>query len=464
MICFGGTDMFYDERIENIKGKIAHNSIFISFLLSLALGSVHLINIIKNAPSNKYLWLVSLEFVICIATLTVLIIGFIKSKLQVEDERTKAEKNLFYNRSVKYLIGAILIAFACLFGLIINLEMPHNFADQGFGSILYVLFFVIGIYVVYSFKSNDIYFNYSIMDSGHYYKGVFKNIGKMGLYTLSLFLLAMIFFIIGMLFGNANSSLNVKNLTYIVIYFVISFLELAVIYLLYSFLEKCSYNIERSISKSTIISLAITVFIYVVYTAGVIFVDSTGISQATIVQIVSIISTLDTYIKFAFLLFLTYFEYEYQRICKNKLVSAACITIILGEILSVVMGQVSNSLVFVFMPEIMSQDAYAISRILSVLNLSIENISNIANSIGLVFVVFALVKDKAIHQIHRFVACASVVVLVGLELFLRTQIDVLSVSIYHFIAEIAALCYLCVIVWRVKGKAQKETDKIPWKA
>ena len=31
MICFGGTDMFYDERIENIKGKIAHNSIFISF-------------------------------------------------------------------------------------------------------------------------------------------------------------------------------------------------------------------------------------------------------------------------------------------------------------------------------------------------------------------------------------------------------------------------------------------------
>ena len=55
-----------------------------------------------------------IEFVICIATLTVLIIGFIKNKLQIEDERTKAEKNLFYNSCVKYLIGTILISFLLL--------------------------------------------------------------------------------------------------------------------------------------------------------------------------------------------------------------------------------------------------------------------------------------------------------------------------------------------------------------
>ncbi len=445
--------MFYDERIENVKGRISRNSIFISFIVSLVLGGIHFANIIRNAPDNKYLWFISLEIAICIETLAVLIVGFIKNKLHPKDERTESELNQFYNKAAKYLITSILVVFACVWDFVINLRMPYNFADQGFGGIIYILFFIVGIYVVYNFKRNDIYINYSIMDSEHYYRGVFKNIGRMALCTLYLFVLAVMSFAIGALFKKPDVAFNLGNLLYTAVYSIALFLELAILYLLYSFLEKCSYNSENSISKSTIISLGITIFIYAIYTAGVIFVDSTAISQATAVQLVSIISSFDTYIKFALLIFLTYFGYEYQRVRKNKLLSAACITILLSETLSVFTGQISGSLIFVFMPEIMSKDAYIINQLFSTIHVSIEDASSLANIVGFVLVIFALVKDKLIHKAHRF-AIGAFAVLGGIELFLRTQTDVLSVNIYHFIMEIIVLCYFAVLITFV-GKRSK---------
>lgn len=447
--------MFYDERIENARGRISRNSILISFIVSLVLGGIHIANIIRNAPSNKYFWFVSLEIVICVETLAVLIIGFVRGKLQAKDERTESEQNKFYNNSARALIISTLVAFALVWGDVIDIGMPYNFADQGFGGIIYVLFFIVGIYVVYSFRQNDIYFNYSIMDSENYYKRVFKNIGKMGIYTLILFVLAVSSFVVGALFKNPSVALNLRSLLYTAVYFIASFSELAILYLLYSFLEKCSYNSENSISKSTIISLVITIFIYAVYTAGVIFVDSTRVSQATAVQIVSIMSTLDTYIKFALLIFLTYFGYEYQRVRKNKLLSAACITILLSETLSVFIGQISGSLIFVFMPEIMSQDAYIINQLFSTINISIEDVSSLANVVEFVLIIFALAKDKLIHKAHCF-AVGAFAVLGGIELFLRTQMDVLSVNIYHFIVEIIVLCYFTVLVACLSKKANNE--------
>ena len=116
--------MFYDERIENVKGKISRNSIFISFVVSLVLGGIHFVNIIRNAPDNKYLWFVSLEIAICIETLAVLMIGAIKNRLLPKDERTESELNQFYNKAAKYLITSVLVVFACVWDYAINLGMP----------------------------------------------------------------------------------------------------------------------------------------------------------------------------------------------------------------------------------------------------------------------------------------------------------------------------------------------------
>ncbi|MBQ9112254.1 MAG: hypothetical protein IJY08_01610, partial [Clostridia bacterium] len=274
---------------------------------------------------------------------------------------------------------------------------------------------------------------------------------KLSLYALAFLGISAISFVGVIAIKTPDSARVLKILLDTLAYYVGAFIEVALLYLLYSFLEKCSYNSENSISKSTIISLVITILVYAVYTAGVIFVDSTAISQATAVQLVSIMSTLDTYIKFALLIFLTYFGYEYQRVRKNNLLSAACVTILLSETLSIFIGQISGSLIFVFMPEIMSQDAYIINQLFSTLNVSIEDASSLANIVGFVLIIFALVKDKLIHKAHRF-AVAAFAILGVIEIFLRTQTDVLQVNIYHSLAEVAVLCYLCALVTYIGKK------------
>ncbi len=447
--------MFYDERIENVKGKIAKRAILIAFAVTFVLAELHCANLLRNATNVRYYWFALPDIFICFSTTVALIIGLFRHIVIPRDERTEVEQGNFYCKAASMLIKIALGAFAFDIPIVLYLGKPLNFADSGPSGIIYTLLFIVGLYVVYSFRKNDIYFNYSIMDSDRYYKGVFKNIGKFSLYALAFLGISAISFIGVIALKTPDSASVLKIFLDTLAYYVGAFIEVALLYLFYSFLVKCSYNSENSISKSTIISLVITIFIYAVYTAGIIFVDSTAISQATTIQLVSIISSFDTYIKLAILIFLTYFGYEYQRVRKNKLISAACITILLSEVLSLFIGQISSSLIFVFMPEIMKQDAYIINQLFSTINVSIEDASSLANIVGFVLIIFALVKDKLIHKAHRF-AVGAFAALGGIELFLRTQVDILQVNIYHFLVEIIVLCYFAVLVACVAKRTKKE--------
>ena len=451
--------MFYDERIEKVKGSISCRAIMMSLVISFVLGSLHLANLIRNAHGNKYFWFVSLEIAICVSSIIALAIGFTISKSHIKDERTEFGQNIFYSKAASILIKLNLGVFAFVTPIALYVGKPYNFADQGFGGIIYVLLFIVGIYVVFSFRRNDIYFNYSFMDDDHYYKRVFKNVGRVAIYALIFLGISTTSFVGLVVIKNPSTTVIVHIFLKTLTYFIGAFIELTLLYLLYSFLEKCSYNCENSISKSTIISLFITIFIYAMYTGSAIFIDALPISQANATQLVSILSNFDIYIKFALLIFLTYFGYEYQRAHKNKLLSAASATILLSEILSVFVGQISGSLMFIFMPEIMSQDAYIINQLFSTMNVFIEDTSSLANIVGFVLIIFALVKDKLIHKAHRF-AVGAFAVLGGVELFLRTQVDILQVNIYHFIVEITVLCYFAVLIAYVAKKQGTNCNNI----
>jgi len=438
--------MFYDERIENVKGKISRNAVLISLLISFVLGSIHIANIIRNAPENKYFWFVSLEISIVIGCLAVLAAGFIKGKLYEKDERVLSEQNGFYSRAASVLMKFVLVIFAFVKPITLYIGKKFiNFSDIEFGGILYGLLFVVGIYIVYCFRKNDIYFNYSIMDSAHYYKGVFKNIGRFGLWALVFFCISIVSLVGIVALKMPESERIIRIFLDMTAYYVGIFIEVALLYLLYSFLEKSSYRNENSISRSTVISLAITILLYAVYATGVILIDLLPISQLNALRFASLLTPIDPYIRFALLIFLTYFGYEYQRVCKNKLISSACVTILLSETLSAFLGWIMGHLTFVFMPELLSQEAYMINHILSTMSAYIEDVSCLANIVGFVLLIFALVKDQMICKVHRF-AIGAFVILVGVELFLRTQVDFLSIRIYHFVAEIIVLCYFAVIL------------------
>ncbi len=454
--------MFYDERIEKTKGRITRIAFLIALTVSFVLGGIHLTNIIRNAPESKYFWLAVPELTVFIGALTVLAIGFANAVLHAEDERVLSEQNIFYNKAASVMIKIVLgvLAFVMPIDLYIQSSLS-SFSAPGFDSILYVLLFVLGIFFIYCFKRNDIFFNYSIMESEHYDRYILKNIGKCALYALVLFTVSLISFAGVVAIELPSAEHATKILLEITVYYVSAMIEISTLYLLCSFLERSSYRRENAISTATLISLGITVFLYAVYATTVIVIDAQPISQATAAWLVSVVSSFDIYIRFAFLVFLTYFGYEYQRQRKNKLLGAGCFTILLSETASVFLGQIASGLIFVFMPEIMKNESYVINQIFSTVKMSIEDASTVANIVGLILIIFAIVNDRLIHKAHRF-SIGAFAVLVGVEIFLRTQVDHLAVNIYHYIAEIAVLCYFAVlIVLAMKRNEEIQIEQAP---
>ena len=437
--------MFYDERIEKEKGRISRNAIILSVIISVALGTIRLTNILKNTDQSKYLCLVILEAIIILVGSICLLIGFTRSKIHPKDERTIFEECCFYNKASSILIKIVTVVFAFFLPVVLHIGIPNNYTDGEFDRILLVLSFVVGIYVVYGFRRNDIYFNYSIMENEHYYKSVFKNIGKLAIYISCLFAVSAISFTLLVATKEFNQVILIKHILQIVGLYMIVLLKFSLLYLLYSFLEKMSYNSTRWLSKSTIISLGITVFLYAVYTFIAMLADSLAISQAQATQTVSAASSLTFYIDFALLIFLTYFSYEYLKVKHNKLLSAACLTILLSETLAFLIGQAWSGITSLFLREMIEYDAYTITYFLSTAKTIIQDLSSIANMVGFSLIIIALIKDKTIRK-SNLAAIISFAVLGGIEMFLRTQTGYLEVNIYHSLAEIAVLIYLCVLV------------------
>ena len=449
--------MFYDERIENAKGRIAKRAMLIAFAVTFVLAEIHCVNLLRNATNVRYYWLAFPDAVICFSLMITLIIGLIRhSIITSKDERTELGQVGFYSKAASVLMKISLGAFALDIPIVLYLGKPLNFADDGPSGIIYSLLFIVGIYVVYSFRRNDIYFNYSIMEDERYYRGVFRNIGKYGLWTLVFFAISFVSFTGIIAFKTPETARVLRVLLEMTIYYLLSFAEFALLYLLWSFLEKSSYRNEISISRSTVISLVLTIFLYAVYAAGVIAVDALPISQSDRLLIVSLLGPMKPYIRFALLIFVTYFGYEYQRSQKNKLISAACVIVLLNETLILFLSQTVDRLIFVFMPELMSQEAYVINHILSTLTTFFDDASCAANIVGFVLMIFALTGDRMISNVHRL-AISGFVILGGIELFLRTQEDFLTVKIYHFVAEIAVLCYFAVLVACVAVKVKKKS-------
>ena len=448
--------MFYDERIEKVKGRISRNAIIMSVIISVVLGSIRLTNILKNTNQIKYLCLVILEAMIFLSGLICLLIGFIRSRIHTKDERTIFEESHFYNKASSILIKIVTIIFAFFLPVISHIELPDFYVDSGFGNIFSVLFFSIGTYFIYKLKSNDIYFNYSLMEDEHYYKSVFKNIWKFAFYILCLFGVSAISFIFFVVTKELNQTILVKHILQIIGLYTSVMLGFSLLYLLYSFLEKMSYNSTRWLSKSTIISLGITVFIYAVYTLIVVFANSLASSQTQAMQTVSLVSYLGFCINFALLIFLTYFGYEYLKVKQNKLLAFACLMILLSEVSVFLIGHVWNEIRYLFLREMIEYGTYTITYFLSTAKTIIQDLSSIINTIGFSLIIIALIKDTTIGK-SNIAMIFGFVVLGGIEMFLRTQTGYLEVNIYHSFSEIAVLIYFCILITCIERKQINET-------
>ena len=448
--------MFYDERIEGAKGKISKTAVILAGVISLVYGIAHGINLFRNAPSAwNYCFLIP-ELTVFFGSVTVLVLGFAFYRRGEADERREAEEERFYWQAASLLVKIVFGVFAFFLPMALYAADRYRFADYGYGVILYILFFILGAYVIDRFRHHDIYFNYSLMDSEHYMHGVWRNIGKFALYVLGYIGIAVSTFVFLIFVKQISQGLLLRMTVEMLGYGIGVLIECAALYLLYSFLERTSYQSEGVLSRSVLLSLGVTMLIAVLYTGGIVMAELLPLSQAGAVQLVSSMFSIDTAIHFALLIFLTYFVYEYERLHQSKLLSLGYRVILINELLFVLLGQLTSGVLFILMPEIMEQESYVINQILANAKTALADASSLANVVGFTLIVFALVKAHRIHKANRLLPVVFVI-LGGIELFLRTQIDALQVTLYHSAVEVGVLIYFLILVACLIRRSERES-------
>lgn len=441
--------MFYDERIEAERGRCSRGAIVIAVVIALLNGSIRAINILRNAPGRQYLLLVAMEAVVVVSGLVCLAVGALHGRSAAQDERLRAEQCAFYSRAAGVMAGIVAVAYAVLLPISLCLELPGNFTGGYFDITLWALLFTIGIFVACELKHRDIYFNYSLMETEHYYRGVLANIGRMAGGAAVLFAISAVLSLVLLL--PAPEALAGTLLRLLLIYLVVA-AAFITMYLLLSFLERESYRVERGISRTTIILSVIAIAIYAAYTAIVFWANieaTRSLSQAYALQLILLVSApLKTYIRLALLLFLIYFAYEYRQSRGNRAVTAGCLTILAAEVLYVICEQLLNSVLQIFMPELLSGGAYAINEALSLATTAAREMTAMADAAGVMLIIAALCRDRALHRGH-LAALPVLALMLGSELFLLTQLGTLALTACRSLGEVAVLAYLVWVTCRV---------------
>lgn len=461
--------MFYDERIERERGRISRNCIIISVICALIYGALNLSNILLclEKPAFRHFMHLGVEGAIILSGIIILAVGMLKY-FSRHDERSRAERDIFYNKAGFVHLCVTFCAWAFLMPLTALNPLPSiNFYALPYDYGMYLLFFPIVIYCVYSFKKSEIYFNYSLLNGNDYYKYVIKNIGKLGLRTLVLFAVSLTTLCFSIVAVNITPKNFLSCALSIILTYVFCFASAASLYLLLSVLEKSSYDNEKMlISKATVISFVTCVgliFVMAIFSiAASSYINSLSREEInafamigiTIGELVAranyIISGMKTISILALTLSLTYFCYEYGRVKKSKLFSrsAAAFLGIAGiknfflscyQIAMVITIQVVRD-----MAE--SMDGFYLEHSLSQWYTNLSYAASFLQLVCICLMIIALVRDGALHKAN-IISIPIIAIMLCVLIFLETQTNAndFSYIINTFYPLVPLYCVFLVI-------------------
>lgn len=463
--------MFYDERIEYEKGKVCRNCIIIAVIgafLFLALQLTNILLTIEAPKFHHYMNVLLPAFIFVSGAASLLFGAFLKK--QGCDERTAAQAYAFYGKAARTLLATAAVLWAILLPYTMVNPMPScNFYNIPFDYAVWILFYPICTYCVYAFKKREIYFNYSLLESEHYYKGVFKNIGKLSLWALGLLAESVFSYILFHTFenmqypwndGGAHMRLIVYSLLAIFFIIAISFIILSILYLSLSFLEKESYKNEtRFISGSTIISFIVAAFLTVVVffvTLGSELIINALINSdlpldfpisSAVAAVNYVINYIESAIYIFVLLCITYFCYEYNRVYKNRLLSGALGTILIIKAADTVFTPIYRFAMALVGTIVASDwenmhDIY-IEHAMGEIFLYYTYLLGLAEVVAVILIIAAIIKDGAAHKGCVALICAIVLALCVM-IFLTTQLSATPLS--QAMALFNSFIYVCLSV------------------
>ncbi len=458
--------MFYDERIEKEKGKICQNAMALTVAFALPYWVLHTLYVIKTLiPVSPFL-LVTLDGIIVLAGLVLLTVGLLRNR--GNDEREQVERYRYYSRVTPWYLGLVGLCYAVLLPMGQPTALLQQYDPYGLDRILEPLAFVVGIYLFYSLKKREIYFNYSMMEEDRYYPRVWKNIGKFALWLLaglaiSLTTLALLSWI-----GLQSSQLfflllKEEGMGIIALKMLGKYLGLlvggSVLYLFLSFLERESYKKLTGPSRAAGWSLVVTAGLYGLNWGLVEFIlYLLGKNNHLAVSLSQYQSYGIQCMRFALMMFLIYFSTEYQRCRPHRAIRFGCNCILLTATLFTVLEQYWSFLLVIF-----ARELYQLPNFLTLYSSCLIGATQMRSLLYLAsgsMILLALIQHRMLSRWNLLaIPTALAALAVTTVLWLQTGGGGITADLSGAVT-ILLLGYLCILLFCVIRKTEQEDTSV----
>jgi hypothetical protein len=345
--------------------------------------------------------------------------------------------------------------------------------DSSFLEIFFTFVIVIFSCCAYSFKKHDIFFNYSIMEDEHYYKKVFINVGKLAVNMfifMTISLSANILISINTVTRNSwHAMLSIfSTYTYV-------FIILALAYIIYSYLEKSSYDNESfSLSYAPFITLIISVVLSLISLIFYLKISSPYLTEET----AFITGILNNTCTVCLVAFATYFSYEIQKERKNLAAKTGELIYILSISISSVLNSFFASVHhLIFQVTVQhnhnhSEETKEIFQNIKKLLFDQTNIMEITNDIvaaaqflSVIILISILIKKGFISEKH-YLICAVIFFICTADIISRNIFNVyddasnlFKISIFKCIVFIGMIVYCAAVVFNISRKKRNNALK-----
>lgn len=448
--------MFYDERIENERGRISRNALIFAVVVSLVAWVVHTYSMWGFDEIKMLLWISVMEPAVVLVGGLILAIGGFIGMVNRKDERVVFLQNHFFARALPVALLIIFGVYAVFLPINVIIEFPINTNIMGFDFTLNETLFILSLYFIYEFKKSSIYFNYSVIDDRHYYKRVFQRIGKFALIVLAYFAVSFLITFFFVLAFRVQGTEVIVYLFKIILKYLLSFLFASLVYLLWSYLEKESYIRENGTPLSSLVLFAVAVGINALYPVLSLIIESMGMSQSDTLIEINKISFIPEYIGFCLFVFYMYFYYEYRKQMNNPLIERAVSLLWIMRAFNFGVSQVQSNFSYIYMIKLKDEEEIMmLSRIASWIITVCSCLSNLLMVIIFGMTIVALIKDKKIRSFNNIAVIlfgVYKIVIVVVRLTGRVVIPSGFVSLIEFLFE----CYLCFIIFKVFAKTDTE--------
>ncbi|MBQ8339750.1 MAG: hypothetical protein IJY16_04840 [Clostridia bacterium] len=416
--------MFYDERIELERGKIARNGILLATLYALLCGMLRWMNVLLNMdgshtyPKSYYYLPVWFEIAVAVTGLVCLAVGLFFSLGRPKDERLTAECAAYWRRAGTLQLFVSLAALALFYPLSLLVQTNINYAAVDTMQVAVNLFLLLAAYVAFAFKERDIYFNYAALESPRYGLAVLKNLGKLGILTLCGLGISCRSTALGALWLQ-HTRIPEMLLASLLLWLLI-FIILAITYTMLSVLERLSYEKRRVLSGATFATLLLVILLRAAYTAVEALLLNSGATMVEQLIALNYFAWLPLAAGFWFVLFLIYFYHEYRETGRDRLARVGFLLVLGAEVPGGALDFLLSVFQMIFHRSIIENIEQ--NLLFGKINGWLAAFTYLVFLAGFVLLIAGPVRRALVGKKHLIPATLLTAVALGVEIFLYTQL------------------------------------------